>query len=171
MIRDDEITRLIKYAEALGLKIIYAEVDGCAEWTLDGTEIRINPKRAKIKTDLVLTLIHELAHHVWFIHKKERQPELKFEEALTRENLYLENKKSMTPKKLRKTILTLEVEGAAYWDIIIKDTNIKLPSWKINLAKEFDLWQYEYYYEHGNFPNRVNKRLKNKELVKKYKGG
>lgn len=172
-IRDKEIERLVKYAEALGVKVTYIRKTpasfGEADWVIDGSEIRLYTRKNTNKTDLVLSLIHELGHHLWFIHKKERQPDLKFEQALDRENLVFEKKKVMTPKKLRKKILEIEKEGVKYWEVIVKDTNIKIAKWKINLQAEFDIWQYEYYYENGKFPKRPIRRLKRKELINKHK--
>jgi oligoendopeptidase F len=164
MIRDREIDRLINYCQAFNIKVIFnTEMDSDAEWTLDGTEIRINRTRNSNKTDLILTLIHELGHHLWFVYKKERQPDLKFDEAITRE-FFSENRKSNTPKRLRKKILDIEREGLRYWDIVVKDTDIKIPTWKIEMQKEFDIWQYEVYYKTAKF-----RRQKLKQLVNKYK--
>jgi hypothetical protein len=169
MIRDREIDRLVKYCQALGIRVVFtSDLDGSsAEWAIDGSEITINKKRNKIKTDLILTLIHELGHHLWFVYKKERQPDMKFDEAITRE--YFSNDKKLTPKRLRKKILEIEREGLRYWDIVIRDVDIKIPSWKIEMQKEFDLWQYEVYYQTGKFPVRRIRREKLKQLVAKYK--
>jgi hypothetical protein len=172
MIRDDEIVRLVKYAEALGVKVSYVagRSDACADWVVDGSEIRIYTSRMKAKTDTILALIHELGHHLWFIHKKERQPDLKFNEALDLVNLYADTTKTAVPKRHRKKIYAIELEGAAFWDVIVKDTNIKLAKWKIDLAKEFDMWQYQVYYETGKFPVRRVRRMYVKLLTKKYRG-
>lgn len=166
MIRDREIDRLLKYCEALGIKVIFvSNLDGSAEWTIDGSEIRIHKTRNKGKTELILTLIHELGHHLWFVYKKQRQPDIKFEEAITAQ----ENRGQNTPKKLRKKILDIEREGIRYWDIVIKDVDIKIPSWKIEVSKEFDIWQYEVYYETAKFPVRAHRRVKLKELIAKFR--
>lgn len=169
-IRDDEISRLVKYAEALGLKVsfIRGQADGAADWVIDGSEIRIYRANNHSKTDLILSLIHELGHHLWFIHEKERNPDLKFEEAIERENLVEENLARITPKKLRKKILNVEEEGIKYWDIIVKDTQIKIPTWKVEMAKEFDIWNYQVYYKTGKFPSGKQRKDKIKQLLMKY---
>ncbi|NJO48262.1 MAG: hypothetical protein HC840_00940 [Leptolyngbyaceae cyanobacterium RM2_2_4] len=154
-IRDDEIQRLIHYAKGMGVKVILynkSKSGAEAEWTLDGTLIQVYAGSKKSKTSIVLDLIHEIGHHVWFVHEKNRQPDMKFDEAITRENLVEEDPDKPTPKHLRKKIWDVEKAGTAYWDIIVKDTNIKIPTWKIEAAKEFDMWMYEMYYENGHFP-------------------
>lgn len=172
-IRDDEINRLVKYAEGLGVKVkFFFTVNPLAdaEWTLDGTEIRIYRKKHQSKTDIILSLVHEIGHHIWFIHKKDRQPDLKFEEALDRQNLFdTDLTATPAPKKFRKKILDTEKDATVWWDIIYKDTNLKIPKWKLDVAKKFDIWAYEVYYKTGFFPNKKEKKMKHKELTMEFK--
>lgn len=154
-IRDEEINRLVKYAAGMGVKVKFNSVknDDSAEWTLDGSEITIFTRAQGSKTETILSLIHEIGHHVWFVHEKDRQPDLKFEQAIDRQNLFAEDKADTPPpKKLREKILACEKAGTAYWETIWKDTNIKLPKWKLFAAMEFDIWMYEVYCETGSFP-------------------
>lgn len=172
-IRDDEILRLIKYAEGMGVKVKFLSSKNHladAEWTLDGTEINVYRGNSQTKTDIILSLIHEIGHHVWFIHKKNRQPDLKFEEALDRQNLF-DSDLSLTPapKKFRKKILDTEQDAIVWWDVIYKDTNLKIPLWKLEVAKRFDIWAYEVYYKTGFFPSRKDKKIKHKELTTEIK--
>lgn len=174
MLRDEEIKRLTHYAKGLGVKvIIYSknDPDAAAEWTIDGSLIQVYAGPGTTKTDIVLSLIHELAHHVWYIHEKDRQPDLKFDEALTRENLTAEvkDKKSLTPKHLRKKIYDVELAGTKWWHIIAKDTDVKIPDWKVDMQMEYDMWTYEQYYENGIFPKRSESKKKLKELKGKWK--
>ena len=75
----------------------------------------------------------------------------KVEEALDSE----ENKKIH-----RKRILDMERSDSVYWDDIYKDTNCQFPIWKLHAQREFDIWQYEVYYETGKFPT---KKVKDKK--------
>lgn len=173
MIRDDEINRLVKYAEALGVKVVFADKspDAAGEWAIDGSEITIFKNNNTSKTETVISLVHEIGHHCWFIHEKERTPDLKFDEAITRENLVIENKvNTLTPKKLRKKILDCELESMKYWEVIWKDTNIKIPKWRMYEAMEFDSWVYKYYYRNGVFPSDKECSNKTRALRKKHKG-
>lgn len=171
-IRDEEIQRLIHYGKGMGVKvIIYSESSpgADAEWTLDGSMIQIYGVKNKSKTDVILDLIHELGHHVWFVHEKDRQPDMKFDEAITRENLSQEETGVPTPKHLRKKIWDVEVAGTKWWETIYKDTNVKIPMWKLEAAKEFDMWMYEMYYETGHFPKGKGKREYYLKVQQKYR--
>lgn len=171
MIRDDELNRLVKYAQGQGVKVIFSSVktQDHAAWTLDGTEITIYQSQNLSKTEKILSMIHELGHHAWFIHEKNRQPDLKFEEAITRQDQYEEKIKDLpTPKKLRKKILDIERAGTQYWYTIYKETNMKFPLWKLFAQMEHDVWQYEYLYKHGEFPKRPLRRAMWKEFKAKH---
>ena len=174
MIRDNEISRLTKYAQGLGLKVSFSSETGgssAAGWVLDGSEIIVYTAFQRSKTETILSLIHEIAHHVWFIHEKDRQPDLKFSEAIERQNLFEEEVKDKpAPKKLRKKILATEIAGTIWWETIYKDTDMKFPKWKLYAAMEMDVWAYEVYAETGSFPDRPQTRAKAREINTKHKG-
>lgn len=172
-IRDEEIKRLTYYAKGLGVKVIIwnkGRKGAAAEWALDGSQIEVYAKPGTSKTEIILSLIHELGHHVWFIHEKKRQPDLKFEEAIERENLVEENGETPAPKHLRKKIYDVEKASTEWWMSIFKETDIKLPEWKLHAAMEFDMWMYEQYLETGFFPKRAARRIKHREIQSKHRG-
>ncbi len=173
MIRDLEIARLTKYAEGLGVKVKFLKkVRGsdAAAWVTDGSEIIIYTNSRTSKIDIVLSLIHEISHHVWFIHEKNRQPDLKFEEALDRQNLYeCDISETPAPKKHRKKILDTEIAGTQWWGVVYKDTGCKFPLWRLEANKVFDIYVYEVYYLTGYFPSKKQGREKYKEILRKYK--
>lgn len=159
-IRDEEIKRLIHYAKGLGVNVILHDrddKDNAALWHTDGSTIEVFAPQNKPKIDIVLDLLHELGHMAWFIHEKDRQPDLKFEEALGRPE-------DSTPKDLRKKIYDVELAGTAYWDAIYKETNLKIAKWKVDSQMEFDMWMFERYYETGKFPKGKEKKEKLKEI-------
>lgn len=171
-VRDEELKRLIHYAKGLGVKVIIyqkSHKDMAAQWTIDGTLIEVYAGKGQTKTETILDIIHELGHHVWFIHEKDRQPDLKFEEAITRENMYEEDPENPTPKHLRKKIWDVEVAGTKWWEVIYKDTNMKFPIWKLHAAMEHDMWMYEQYYETGKFPKGMKKRQHGIDVRRKYR--
>lgn len=169
-IRDLEFQRLLLYAKGLGLKVTVfnrKNPNAIAEWTLDGTEIKIYIPSKMSKTELILTLVHELGHHLNFVHDRQRKHSNKLEKAWEREN----NKKKDTilPEATRKLIYEDEAAGITWWDAIIKEVNIKISPWKIQLQKEYDLWVYEYLWKNGDYPAYRVRRAKFKELKKKWK--
>lgn len=173
MIRDLELERLIKYAQGLDVKVLFktaTATSDAAEWTLDGTEIRIYKKASSSKMDIILALIHELGHCLWWIHEKSRKPDLKFEEAIDIQNLIAQDlTKNVTPKKYRKTILDREIAGTNYWEVIYKDTNMKFPKWRLFAEKEIDIWIYQVYCDTGRFPKSKERREKRYSTILKHK--
>lgn len=170
MVRDEEISRLKKYAQALGLvvRIIHNPNEDSAAISLDGTELTINEYHNKTKIETILSLIHELGHMLHFIHEKNRAHDIKFEEAIDRQNLHEMNlSKTPPPKHLREKILQVEKLSADWWDIIYKETKCQFAYWRLELARKFDIWQYEVYYETGSFPSKKERKQKYKEFKKK----
>lgn len=168
-VRDKELYRLIKYAQGLGVKVTLKVIPpnsnnhDAATWSTDGSEIEVFYSEQTSKTIIILNLVHELGHHLWFIYKKKRTPDLKFDEAIE-----ISNRETQAPKKIRKKILQVEREGIKYWDTIVIDTDIKIPRWKIEKTKEFDIWQYELYHETGKFPTYKERKNKKIELNLKH---
>jgi hypothetical protein len=170
MIRDVEIQRLISYARGLGLEVTFSskKSDCAAFWYLDNSGIVIFKKNNSSKVSTVLSLLHELGHSKHNIHEKDRQRDLKFEQALDHvdeaEELEIDSQ-----KRQRKIILDNERKGTQYWDEIYTECNLQFPKWKLEMAKEYDIWHYEVFYETDKYPMQKEKRAKRKELVKKYR--
>jgi hypothetical protein len=160
MRRDEEIQRLIRYAQGMGLSVHfkpYKKGTWSAEW-VNGTEITIFLKSRTSKIEKIMSLIHETAHHKAWINN-ERRLDPKVEEALMSE----ENKKSF-----RKRIFDMEVNDSKYWEQIYRDTNCTFPIYKLHVARDLDNWQYQIYYETGEFPTGAETYVKYGELKKKY---
>ncbi len=166
-IRDEELKRLVAYATGLGVKVSFKQMKkqytNSAEWHVDGSQINLYMWKGQTKTILVLNLIHELAHHRHWIDNN-RHPDKELIQVLTLEDERKSNEK--LPKKLRNLIYQDEVKATEYWSLIVKDTDIKISPAKIELAKRLDIFCYEYYLKHGNFPvqrvvNQKKKELKN----------
>jgi hypothetical protein len=155
MIRDKELERLKKYAEALGLKLNFKSRKphgpDAAEWAIDGTELWIHVGKKDSKTYTILSFIHELGHMLEHIHNNDRQVDPALEEAVDNEE---------EKKKHRKKIYDWELQGTKWWETIYKETDMKFPKWKLNAQRELDLWQYEVYYETGTFPLRYETKEK-----------
>ncbi len=167
MIRDCEFKRLVLYAKGLGLKVTVFNRKNPhmqAYWTHDGKEIGIYCGLQPNKTDLNLTLIHELGHHMAWIHQKKRKTSPKLDKAWGREN-----EGQQLSENDRKMIYEDEVSGIQYWDVIITDTNVKIPKWRVEMQKEIDLWMYEVFYKTGDYPRGKFKDQGLKEIKAKWK--
>jgi hypothetical protein len=172
MVRDEEIARLTKYAEGMGLKVRFSRENtrDFAAWTLDGSELFVFTRNCKAKIDVVLSMIHELGHHCWFVHERKRRPDLKFEEALDRMNVIDENlSDEILPKKHRQTIYDREKAGTAYWEGIYKETDMRFPIWKLYAAMEMDMWVYEEFLKTGRFPPIIKRKAVSKEISRSHK--
>jgi hypothetical protein len=169
LIRDEEIKRLIKYAQGVGLKVSFTskDVGASAFWYLDNSEIVVCKNHNKTKISTVLTLIHELGHAMQNIHEKNREIDRKVEKALN-DVSEAEEQDLDTKKRQRKIILNDEIAGTQYWHSIYKETDMKFPMWKLEAQMVYDIWQYEVYYETGKYPVSRDKNTKMKELKEKY---
>jgi hypothetical protein len=161
---DKELARLEKYIEGLGITLIKrSKQDKDSETTNYGTwshnEIELFVNEHATKTEIILTLLHELGHQVYFKHHD--QPPIPDEVMLPLSTL---------TKSQRKKILDYERNGIEYMPTIAIELGLKIPLFKVYLQSEYDIWQYEYLYEHGKYPGIKERKLKKKELTKKYKG-
>lgn len=164
-IRDEEIKRLIQYAKGLNTTVriqSVKKIDGVsADWSIDGSNITIYKDDKTSKIDIVLSLIHELGHHLEHIHTNNRQLDDELNEAIDPEE---------SKKAYRKKIYDWELKSSKWWEIIYKETNCKFNINRLFLQQEFDLWQYEVYRESGEFPSTSEFKRKYKELKQKHKG-
>lgn len=168
----DDLTRLIRYAQGLGIRVLIKDYTGNGDgagWTTDGTEIVLYrwPRQTKIR--MVLDLLHELAHHLSFVYSG-RKTSKSLEKAL-----HLEadrtKKDPIIPKRFRKLIYESEVKDAEYREIIANEVNLKIPKWRIKADKELDIWLYKWYYDTGNSATLKASSEKYSELKGKYKNG
>lgn len=163
MVRDLELQRLVKYAESMGVKVLFSQKrseSDAAEWYTDGTQITVFEKEHTSKVEMILSLIHEIGHMCEFVRNNNRQVDLKLEEAINSEE----------EKKLhRKKIYDFENKSSEWWEEIYRDTDLKFPRYKLEIARELDVYMYEVYCETGEFPTRAMRREKKKQLKEKYK--
>lgn len=170
MVRDQEIQRLVNYAKGLGLKVTFSskKSDNDAEWYIDNSGLIIYKNKNTPKIDIVLSLIHEIGHSKHSIWEKDRGIDSKFDEALT--HFSESEEKGIDPKKRqRKVLLDYEIAGTNYWHEIYTDTNMKFPIWRLEAQMEFDIWQFEYFYENGVYPSKKIKKVKLKEINEKHR--
>lgn len=163
MIRDEELKRLVRYAQGLNVKVSFKEYvpysNDAGGATIDGSEIVIYVHKKDSKLETILTLIHEIAHILECIHTHNRRPIENLNQALGDEE---ERKLS------RKIIYDFEKASGQWWESIYRETDMKFPINHLYRQRHYDIWQYSYWLRTGSFPTLKVRKKKMKELKKKY---
>jgi hypothetical protein len=168
---DDDFNKLIHYAKSMGIKVTIKDYvpysNDAGYWLIDGSEIQIMKEKKQSKSSLILTLLHELAHHMsWVYSNKKFNP--KYTEAMDKEAARKKGDPFVN-KRLRKAVYIQEVNDTKYQQTIAFEVGLKLPKWKIDLEIACDCFIYEYYYLNGVYPKSKVRKANRKELRKKIK--
>jgi len=171
-IRDEEIKRIVKYSEGLGIKVRFLPfVKGCggAEWDMITQEINIFQTKSQTKTETIINLLHELGHHLdWIYNNKVISDEVTKAFTLLNEgNIY--GVRTDIPKKYRRIIYKEEKAGIEYMSIIHKELDLKLPLWKLKRRQALDLYDYEMLYKKGRFSTQLEYTIYKNEITDKFK--
>lgn len=152
--RDRDISKLKEYANSLGLKVYikpYNRTTGDAEYN-SGTSITLFNRTRTTKTDMILSLLHELGHHLdWIKGKSNKETTVAFE--LLNQGAMVGSRNDI-PKKYRKMILQVEKAGIKYMSRIHKDLNLELPFYLVKYQQFIDIFDYQFLYDHGRFSTR-----------------
>lgn len=166
-IRDEELARLRRYVEGMGIKVYYntrpVKDSPGATWDMEKNLITLYIEKDDSKIDTILNFIHEIGHQISFVHDDNRTHPDGLLDAQMRENL---NKP--LSKRERRLILESELRGMKWWSVIYDDTDMRFPKYKLYQAREFDTWWYLYFYQVGKYPTRKEKKAKYAELRKIY---
>ncbi|MFM1781350.1 MAG: hypothetical protein RLZZ181_115 [Pseudomonadota bacterium] len=166
-IRDEELLRLKRYAEGMGIRVSFTarkvgEV-AAATWDMSENLITITVGKRDSKIDTILYFIHELGHQVSFVHDDNRQHPSGLLDAMAKEN-----EDQPLSRRERKLILESEFKGMKWWSVIYKDTDMKFPKYKLYYAREYDAWVYTFFYNHGKYPTTKQCKAKHQQLKKLY---
>lgn len=164
-VRDEEIKRLVFYAKSLGAKVIIRHYNNeeIASVTVEPSKytIIINKKHHDNKTQIILSLLHELSHIKYTILNNYKFTDVQISDVL--------NNGRKISKKKRKEIADFEIKSLPLMTNIASELNVKIPMWKILKAVALDTWIYQYYYENGNDPSNKLIGQQSKKLTEKYK--
>lgn len=166
MLLNDDLNKLIDYAKALGVTVIFKKGkrgDPGAYWHSNAKEIVLYTWARQRINRLVLSLLHELGHHLDHLAKG-RIIDPKLDEALL-----LDDAKKPISKKQRYLIYKSEKDGSRYRFTILKELKLILPKWELKVDILTDIWEYNQYYLTGLLPTRQEANQKQKELTKIYK--
>ena len=169
---DDDLKRVLKYAESLGIKVYFKKPirgAGGAEWDMIDKSIHIYASKSTPKTTILLNMLHELGHHLdWIYNNKSDSAEAFTAYKLLNEgNMF--GDRSDIPKHYRKVIYEEETAGVYYMDIIHKELDLKIPLWKVKLEQDLDLFDYRMLYVKGKFSTAKEFKDYNLSKTKKYK--
>ena len=163
MKRDKEIKSLVDYMRACRVKVIIRDynIDESGSYEEETRIVRVNRKYNKSKTDIILTLLHEASH----VKYAALFPENNYDGIEHDENGDYIN----VSKEERKKALKFEIESYPYIYDLVKEFDITIPLWKIQVAIAEDTYQYEYWTEHGEWPPTKKLIAMRNQLKKKYK--
>jgi hypothetical protein len=163
LIRDEELKRLVRYAQGLNCTVrILQDFEGndaAGTCTTDGSMIEIYKSDRRSKIELIMTLIHEIGHLQYNVHNFNREPDPRLETALGDDT---------EKKRHRRIIYEYEKASSAWWDVIYHETGMSFPFYWLERQREFDVWQYHVWMNTGEWPKQPDKINKRKKLRKKY---
>ncbi len=168
-IRDDEIKRIVKYANGLGIKVTWKKYvpgsgDG-ASWSVTGDEITMYVWPKKSKVHIILDFVHELAHHMAWIESG-RKVDDRVNFALGAEANRSAGEPPI-PVELRRIIYEAERSDMKYQNKVFKELDLKIPIWRFKAAKKLDLWVYRRYMKDGDIPTEKEINAKRREIHRK----
>lgn len=173
-VRDDDLKKLLAYAKGVGADVKF-ERHKRGDWAGAYWDFE-NPLFPKIilatwprqtKTSLILSLVHELGHHMDWIHNN-RAISARYISAAEKEFDRKSRRDKVIAKKWRQVFYKSEMDGLEYHEMIAKESQIKLPRWKVIKERESDRWIYTIYLKTGNVPTSKQLQQKQKGLRKRY---
>lgn len=164
-IRDRELLQLERYAQGLGIRVVYKKHErgmpgALWENTSNGVVLTMYYWPGQSKTILILNYLHELAHHLAFVYNDRELPP-SVNKAFAKDDQDLSDND-------RRIIYETEKDDAKYRLTIAHELNIKIPEWKIQLDIELDTWWYYRLYKDGDYPSLTELQNKKYELRRKY---
>lgn len=159
-----ELNRVVMFAESLGLKVLFVsgknkDYVGCYMEPEKKTPGVIEVCRSKKTTVTfqILTLLHEIGHHVDYTDKGSMPRAVRF---LDQPN---------APKWARRAIYNAERRGAAHGEQLYWTLMLRIPFWKVKKAFATDLYLYRKYFLTGEYPTWNETRKFRRRWNKRYK--
>jgi len=171
-VMDDELKRLKKYAEGLGIKVFFRKYKrgvGGAEWNMLDRSITIFTKRGESVTGVILTFLHELGHHMDWIYSDKTDSEEAMEAYTALNEGKMIGARPDLSLEHRRIILEEELAGIHYMEFIAKELDLKIPFWKVKMQQELDSFEYRLLYEESRFSTTKEYRAYKREIKEKYK--
>ena len=155
--QERDIKKLRTYANSLGLRVHtrkYTRFTGSAEFDSKLKTITIFISSQTTKTDIILSLLHELGHAL--DEKYNKCPNREMSKALELLNSGpMIGSRQDIPKKYRGLILQIEKNGVKYMSRIHKMLDLEIPFYKVKHQQDIDLFDYKFLYRYGRFATKM----------------
>lgn len=145
----EELKRVIKFAEGLGLKVKFLTSDYKDYHGLyshpDRYEkgwIEVCRNKRTSKTFQIMTLLHEIGHHIDFTENR----------MVSECYAYLDAEAGKAPEWARKAIFNSEQRAVQYGEKLYWTLMLKIPFWKVKLEFARDLFVYRTFMKTAEFP-------------------
>jgi len=157
-----ELKRVLKFCEGLGLKVQFIDGRGADYWGAYMEPDRSTPGvieivRASTVTHQIITLLHEIGHHLDFTQTKWMPDAYNHIDDLN------------PPEWARKAIFNAEERAVtngekAYWTLMLR-----IPYWKVKRELDRDIYVYKTWSQTCVFPTHKEQNDFRKKWDKKYK--
>lgn len=146
----DELKRVVKFAEGLGLKVkfltpdlkdyhgLYSHPDRHEKGLI---EVCRNAKTSK--TFQIITLLHEIGHHIDFTENR----------MVSECYSFLDPEAGKAPEWARKAIFNSECRAVKYGEKLYWTLMLKIPFWKVKQELACDIFVYRTFLKTSDFPN------------------
>lgn len=153
--QDEDIKKLKHYAKAHGLKVSIRRKktkDFSAEY-VSNESITVYTTKRTSKKDIILTLLHELGHHLDSIIGKPDSKETI--EALNKaHNEGIKN----VPREQRRLIYRSEKSGIELMPYFVSYLKLRIDRRAVEIQKRIDIFAYKFYMDNGRFPTQKENR-------------
>lgn len=153
-----DFKKLEKFARLLGVDVSQGEMErgDAGVFIYDSKHPSIEMDLQKRKgPDEVLILLHELGHAVdWIL--KGRPPEKEIPSALLMSD--------DVGADQRRIVFEYEQRAVQNMALIWKLLNLKIPPWRLEFERRFDLWVADHFLTHGTYPTKQQRRAFRQEL-------
>lgn len=159
-IRDREIVRCATYALQHDMDVKwkpYRPGMPSATWDPDGNKLTVAKWHGKSKTETILDLVHEFAHHrAWL--KNGKVTDKIYEDALDADN------NNRATEEDNYLLLQLERNDAKYQLRIFRELKLKIPLYKFFAHRRLALWIYKVNWKTGQMPTEKAIAQKKRDL-------
>lgn len=159
-----ELKRLVKFAESLGVKVLFVEYSnrdyhGCyihpEKFEPGIIEVCKSPRTSY--TFQISTLLHEIGHHLDFIESG-RIPDSY--NLIDSENC---------PEWARRAIFNAEHRAVKHAEKLYWTMRLRVPFWKVKMELSADIYLYRTFRATGNYPKEKELREFRRKWKKRYK--